>query len=212
MAGVSPPDRLPDAPGSGSAATTPPPSETATALGPEPVADRPAVRDYGIPADLDGLLPWSWAEDHLRRSITYWISTVRPDGRPHSVPMWAVWLDGCLWFEGGSQTRRSRNLADNPTAVATVHVDDHAAVIVEGVVDLRTDPSDELARRLVKAFAKYRETSWAYEVDPANWRSGSGGGLWALRPTVVLGWSSFPETATRWRFEPARGSESPAGG
>lgn len=170
----------------------------------DPRPERPAVRGYGIPESDDGLLPWSWACEHLERALTYWIATARPDGRPHSVPTWGVWLDGGLWFEGGLGTRHARNLAQNPHAVATVHVDDDTAVIVEGVVELRSDPGAGLAARLVEAFGKYRDTRWSYVADPANWTSGSGGGLWVLRPTVVLGWSRFPEDATRWRLEPWR--------
>lgn len=167
----------------------------------EPRADRPGVRGYGIPESDEGLLPWSWAVDQLERALTYWISTVRPDGRPHSVPTWAVWLDGSLWFEGGLDTRRARNLERNPAAVASIHVDDDAALIVEGVVERRSDPPEALAARLVEAYAKYRPTHWAYEANPANWRTANGGGLWALRPTLVLGWTCFPDDATRWRFE-----------
>jgi hypothetical protein len=172
-----------------------------TALPFEPRAERPGIRDYGVPESLEGLLPWSWAVEHLERSLTYWVSTVRPDRRPHAVPTWAVWLDGHLWFEGGIGTRRARNLAQNPAAVASVHIDDDAALIVEGVVEIRSDPPSELAARLVEAYTKYRPTRWAYEADPANWRRANGGGLWALRPVVVLGWTRFPDDATRWRFE-----------
>lgn len=167
----------------------------------DPRPERPGVRGYGIPDSEDGLLPWSWAQDHLERAITYWIATTRPDGRPHSVPTWAVWLDGRLWLEGGLGTRHARNLAANPNAVATIHVDDDSAVIVEGVAELRLDPAPDLAARLVEAFGKYRHTRWAYEADSANWRTGSGGGLWAISPSVVLGWSRFPDDATRWRLE-----------
>jgi nitroimidazol reductase NimA-like FMN-containing flavoprotein (pyridoxamine 5'-phosphate oxidase superfamily) len=166
-----------------------------------PRAERPGVKGYGIPEDATGLLPWAWAETHLRDALIYWISTVRPDGRPHAVPTWGVWLDGRLWFEGGTRTRRARNLAENPAAVASIHVDDDAALIVEGRVEVRSDPDPELVARLVEAFGKYRATHWAYEADPANWSSDSGGALWALRPAVVLGWSRFPGDATRWRFE-----------
>ena len=27
----------------------------------EPTAERPFMPDYGVPTDLDGVLPWSWA-------------------------------------------------------------------------------------------------------------------------------------------------------
>lgn len=56
---------------------------------------------YGIPEGVEGTLPWAWAEDRLAGAETYWVATTRPGGRPHLVPIWAAWLDGRLWFEGG---------------------------------------------------------------------------------------------------------------
>ena len=169
----------------------------------EPRATRPLLRDYGVPEDLDGLLAWSWVREHLTQAIVYWVSTTRPGGAPHAAPIWGVWLDEVLWFEGGRGTRRARNLALDPRAVAAVHVSDDAAIIVEGEVEDRTDPDPALASRLLDGFGKYRATRWAYEADPANWRSDAGGGLWCLRPAVVLAWSRFPDDATRFLFERA---------
>jgi nitroimidazol reductase NimA-like FMN-containing flavoprotein (pyridoxamine 5'-phosphate oxidase superfamily) len=172
-------------------------------MAPEPRRDRPAVPDYGIPDTDEGLLPWSWAERILAESLVYWLSTVRPDGRPHAVPTWAAWLDGRLWFEGGRGTRHARNLREHPDAVASIHVDDATALIVEGRVELTSDPRPDLASRLVTAYAKYRASPWAYEADPSNWSSARGGMLAVLRPTKVLGWTHFPDDATRWCFDDA---------
>jgi hypothetical protein len=166
----------------------------------DPPSDRPQVPSSGIPDSVDGLLPWTWARERLEAAITYWLSTTRPDGRPHCIPIWGVWLDENFWFEGGLTTRWARNLATNPAVAMTVHVDDATAVIVEGVASDRSDPGPALASRLVAAFGKYRRTRWAYEADPSNWRRGSGGALWCLEPRTVLGWSRFPEDATRWRL------------
>ncbi len=33
-----------------------------------------------------------------RQIPNYWICTTRPDGRPHSIPVWGFWLDGGLYF------------------------------------------------------------------------------------------------------------------
>src|SRR5262249_17191311 len=64
----------------------------------EPIASRPHMPGYGtLPAgEGGGLLPWSWAEERLARSHDYWLATVTPDGAPHLMPVWAVWLDGRL--------------------------------------------------------------------------------------------------------------------
>ena len=93
-----------------------------------PHVDRPHVPHYGIPETLERTLPWAWAEERLKSAITYWVSTTRPDGRPHATPVWAVWLDGSIAFEGGPQTRRARNLAENPAVV--VHVESGDDVVI----------------------------------------------------------------------------------
>src|SRR5207253_8293175 len=86
---------------------------------PEPRASRPHMPGYGILlADKGkGLLPWSWATERLSNARTYWVSTARPDGNPHSMPVWGVWLDEAFYFSTGNQSRKARNLEENPNCV-----------------------------------------------------------------------------------------------
>ena len=42
----------------------------------KPKASRPHAPGYGLPAGNKGLLPWSWAEQRLKKSHNYWITTV----------------------------------------------------------------------------------------------------------------------------------------
>ncbi|HEU4760074.1 MAG TPA: pyridoxamine 5'-phosphate oxidase family protein, partial [Dehalococcoidia bacterium] len=65
---------------------------------PDPMVSRPHMPGYGISEDDEGLLPWAWAEERLAKSHNYWVATARPDGRPHAMPVWAVWLDDRLYF------------------------------------------------------------------------------------------------------------------
>lgn len=173
---------------------------------PMPAISRPIAAGYGIPATLDGTLPWDWARERLRDALVYWIATTRPDGRPHVMPIWGAWLDDTFLFEGGPDTRRARNLRTNAHAV--VHLEHgNDVVIVEGVADLMPDPAPELERRLMDGFAKY-QASHDYTPDPANWR---GGGIRRIRPITVFGWSDYPVDTTRWRFDrPAPGASASA--
>src|SRR5580704_19411496 len=102
-----------------------------------PSAVRPFMPGYGmLPAgEGTGLLPWSWAESRLRDSHDYWLATAWPDGRPHVMPVWAVWLDGCLWFSSGGRSRKARNLRARDSCVITT---DQARepVILEGRAEL----------------------------------------------------------------------------
>jgi len=60
----------------------------------EPKASRPHIPGYGLPKGKEGLLSWKWAEQRLEKSHNYWISTARPDGTPHTMVVWGLWLDG----------------------------------------------------------------------------------------------------------------------
>lgn len=165
----------------------------------QPVVERPTVPTYGIPETLEGTLPWSWAEARLAAAATYWVATSRPDCRPHAMPIWAAWCEGRLWFEGGRLTRRARNLEHNPAVSVGIELPNDGAVIVEGTAVRLEGPPDGLTGKLVAAFAKYRRPPRAYAVDPSSW-SRPDGGIWAVTPRIVFGWSSFPADATRWRF------------
>jgi len=50
-----------------------------------PKASRPHMPGYGLPKGNKGLLPWKWADDRLKKSHNYWITTVKPGGSPHPM-------------------------------------------------------------------------------------------------------------------------------
>src|SRR3954466_5916257 len=86
----------------------------------EPIAGRPYMPGYGVPSDNDGLVPWSWAWERLDANRDYWLATVRPDGRPHLVPVWGVWLEGEFFFSSGAEARKAKNLRSNPHCTLTI--------------------------------------------------------------------------------------------
>jgi len=67
------------------------------------------------------------------------LATVRPDGRPHAVPLAFVYETGNVYFlTSKSRSVTVRNIARNPYAVAVIHRDEKA-VIVEGPAGLVKD-------------------------------------------------------------------------
>jgi len=152
---------------------------------------------YGVPVTDDGLLDWSWAAARLEPALNYWFATTRPDGRPHAMPAWGVWLDDALYFEGSPATRRAQNLAENPALAVHLESGDEV-VILEGRAQDAHAPERALADRLAAAFgAKYGDTKWQYRPTPEQWDRG---GLWRLRPQVAFGWGDYPRDVTRWLF------------
>jgi hypothetical protein len=163
-------------------------------------AGRPHMPEGYLSEDAE-LLPWEHARQRLEEAIVYWVGTTRPNGRPHVTPIWGVWVDETLYFDGSPETRRGRNLAANP-AVA-IHVsrgdDGKDIVILEGEAHQIFGPGRELAEKLVAAYsAKYASESYAPALD--TWDQG---GLYRVTPRLVLAWTTFHRNATRWRLDGA---------
>lgn len=170
-------------------------------------ADRPAMADgYGIPTSSDGLLGWGAVEQELVTAMHYWLASVRPDGRPHVVPRWGVWLDGRFWYDGSPATRHTRNVELNPAV--TLHLESGLrTVILEGIsVATRADAAD-LGARLSAAFGKYADSG--YSPEPNSWAGEDGGGLRVITAERVLAWFDFPNDCTRFRFDHRPGMASP---
>jgi hypothetical protein len=154
---------------------------------PLPRRSRPQIqKDYGVPEAEEGMLEWSFVEEQMAVARNFWVCTVRPDGRPHAMPVWGIWLDGVFYHGGGTETRRARNLARNPDVVVHLESGDHV-VIMEGATEIITDPV--VGARLDEHYI-------------ARYGMPHGLPLWALQPRVVFAWTDYPVTATRWVFEP----------
>jgi hypothetical protein len=69
----------------------------------------------------EGAHPTEWAEarQHLEEAEVFWLSTVRPDGRPHVTPLLAVWCADAMYFCTGSDERKAKNLKRNPHCILT---------------------------------------------------------------------------------------------
>src|SRR4051794_5589123 len=103
-----------------------------------PRASRPHMPGYGIEATDEGLLPWSWAQERLAASRNYWVVTLWPDGRPHSMPVWGAWDGEALWFTSSRRSRKARNVAGDPRCVVTTE-DAGDPVVLEGAAAIVTE-------------------------------------------------------------------------
>src|SRR5437870_4699296 len=83
-------------------------------------------------------IPWAETRERLGEGNTYWLATVRPDGRPHVVPVGAIWLDGALYFTTGQGTQKEKNLAHNSHCVISV-ASSGFDLVVEGEAAKLTD-------------------------------------------------------------------------
>lgn len=74
-----------------------------------------------------------------------WLATVRPDGRPHLVPIWFVTAAGRWYICTGSDSVKARNLQHNPR-VALALEDGNQPYVLEGVARRVTPPPEVAAR------------------------------------------------------------------
>lgn len=157
------------------------------------------VRPHFPPGYIDNaksFVPWAYVEQRLREAENYWICTVRPDGRPHAIPKWGVWVEGKLYFDGSPQTRSARNLAANPAV--TVHLESGTeVVIVDGVVREVIGPPRELAEQLAAGY-KRKYTAFDYAPAVETWDQG---GLFAVTLHTVIAWTQFTENPTKFVLE-----------
>lgn len=88
-----------------------------------------------------GFIPWSWVDRRLWATRSLWVSTTRPDGRPHAVPVWFTWDGRTLYFASGVRAQKVRNLEHMPWVVIHAASGDDV-IILEGqaaVVDDATE-------------------------------------------------------------------------
>jgi nitroimidazol reductase NimA-like FMN-containing flavoprotein (pyridoxamine 5'-phosphate oxidase superfamily) len=149
------------------------------------------------------LVPWPEAGRGLAKADTYWVATVLPDGRPHVVPVLAVWVDGVLHFCANPESRKARNLARDPrcTVAASAAALD---MVVEGEASKVSD--DAMLQRVGQAYAAKYE--WHVEVrggalhgDGAPTAGPPPYAVYAVTPTTVFGFGREESIgSTRWRF------------
>lgn len=155
-----------------------------------------------------GAVPTEWAQARggLRDAEVYWLSTVRPDGRPHVTTLLGVWLDGALYFCTGPGERKARNPAQNPHCILTTGRNDLADgvdLVVEG--DAATVSDEAELNRVADTYeSKYGrrftapEGTWSGLGDAI--RDGSAL-VYRVAPSKVLGFGKGKKfSQTRWRF------------
>ncbi len=73
-------------------------------------------------------------EQRLRSELIIWLSTVRPDGRPHLVPVWFLWDGATFLIFSQPKDLKLRNLRQNPNVVLALETraQGNEVVLIEG--------------------------------------------------------------------------------
>jgi Pyridoxamine 5'-phosphate oxidase len=157
---------------------------------PTPIADRPQLpAGYGIPQSTEGMLEWDAVVSRLEQARNFWIATATLDGHPVARPLWGVWMDNQIYFEGSPQTRWGRLVSINP--YIQVHLESgNEVVIIEGTVIDELDVGADRYQRITDIYAAKYD---GYRPQDH--------GFFVVTPNKVLAWASFPATLTRFRWK-----------
>jgi uncharacterized pyridoxamine 5'-phosphate oxidase family protein len=152
----------------------------------------------------DGVTPPEWAEARrrLEDAELFWVTTVRPDGRPHITPLLALWSEDALYFCTGPTEQKAKNLAGNPhcilmTGCNTLH--EGMDLVVAG--DATKVSDDAKLQRIADAYvAKYGD-DWRFEVHDGAFHHGPGEAwVFEVAPVTAYGFAKGEYSHTRWRF------------
>ncbi|MBT2407799.1 MULTISPECIES: pyridoxamine 5'-phosphate oxidase family protein [unclassified Streptomyces] len=149
-------------------------------------------------------VPWQEAVALLTGAELYWLTTVRPDGRPHVTPLIGVWADGALHFCTGGEERKAKNLRTNPAVVATTGCNtlrDGYDVVVEGDA-VRVEDEPRL-RALARAWEAKYGAEWHFDVQDGAFVNPEAGQalVFAVAPRTAFGFGKGGSySQTRWRF------------
>jgi general stress protein 26 len=147
--------------------------------------------------------PWDVVRQVLEDAELFWISTVRPDGRPHVTPLPAVWLDDALHFCTGAEEQKAVNLGRNPHCALTTGTNTWKVgldVVVEATAARITD--DALLRRLAEAWETKYHGDWRFEVADGAFHHADGDEalVFELVEPKILAFAKGDFAQTRYRF------------
>jgi PPOX class probable F420-dependent enzyme len=96
-------------------------------------------------------------EDRLRTEPTAWLSSMRPDGRPHVVPVWFNWDGSVFDLFSKPNAQKVRNLREHPAVMLAVGQPNEVfdVELVEGTATILANPTAEVIPPAM--FEKYAE-------------------------------------------------------
>jgi general stress protein 26 len=145
--------------------------------------------------------PWAATVGVLERAELYWLTTVRPDGRPHVTPVVAVADDGAVYFSTGLEEQKARNLEQNRHVAITTGNNTWAAgldVVVEGTA-VRISDRDAL-QRLADAYEAKYGSVWHFDVGDGVFATEEHeAAVFRIEPAKVLAFAKEPHGQTRYR-------------
>ena len=168
-------------------------------MSPDPQSVTPFLPDYKSRISDNNFKTLSMEEisQKISSSRNYWIST-SINNKPHSFPIWGIWLENQFIFSSGPNSKKVKNLLQNSYCTITTE-DANKPVIIEGIA-YREKRIERLALIVVEYNSKY---NWEFMVKDAKLedKRGNGGPVFAVQPQKIFAWNEFPITFSKWVFK-----------
>jgi general stress protein 26 len=111
-----------------------------------------------------------------------WISSVRPDGRPHSVPICHVFDQGRIYMLTPPASVKAANIRGNPRVQVAGYLEDpEAGLIIDGLATLEPERRLELSPLFEKKFG------WNLADEDVHTQ------VIVIQPTRLLAWGRYGE-------------------
>ena len=125
------------------------------------------------------------AESRLKEEEIAWMTTVRSDGQPQTVPVWFLWDDDGFLIYSQPNRQKLKNISRNPRVGLNLNTNEQGNDVVrlEGTASI--DEDAPLSSEVAHYVAKYRESiarigydvegfaraySVAVRVTPERWQ------------------------------------------
>jgi nitroimidazol reductase NimA-like FMN-containing flavoprotein (pyridoxamine 5'-phosphate oxidase superfamily) len=142
------------------------------------------------------MLPWNYIQERMEQARNYWITTATPQGKPSATPVWGVWIEDRLYFDGSPETKRGRNIAANSQVAIHLESGDQAVMLEGEAHILKQAPEKELAQQIAAAY-RVKYAADGYAPEDSQWDQG---GLFVFQPRKVVAWSNFLKDPTRFKI------------
>jgi len=112
-------------------------------------------------------------DERLRSNIIVWFTTVRADGRPHSVAVWFLWDGSQILIFSQPNKQKLRNLQHNPHVVLALDNTKNGGdvIVIEGKAELidNAEVNTTLPAYAEKYTPLLNEMGWSPESMAADY-------------------------------------------
>jgi len=160
--------------------------QSLTIPAPQPVKKVPG---YKMPETAEYLLDWTFVAEEMTKAQYYWIACVNSKSGPHVVPLWGIWFEHRVHFDGGPKTRWAQNLKAN--GKIAVHLPSAEQVVVIEGRAMTLEDNELSAEEWAVLDGLYQKKYAVKEGSP----------YWYVQPSKVIAWNGAGlQTMTRWIF------------